>query len=70
MNSILHRVLRKLAATSICPHLQISIQQQWELGNEKNLLQTLHWEGKNLGHTSAIDGVGLKIRLLKAIDKP
>jgi len=49
MNSILHRVLRKLAATSICPHLQISIQQQWELGNEKSLLQTLHREGKKLG---------------------
>ncbi len=25
---------------------------------------------KNLGHTLAIDRVGLKIRLLKAIDKP
>ncbi len=43
------RVLRKLAATSICPHLQISIQQEWELGNGKKLLQTLHREGKKLG---------------------
>jgi hypothetical protein len=38
MDSILHRVLRKLTATSICPHLQISIQQQWELGNEKKFV--------------------------------